>query len=69
MTADPPGTDDTAVASQLVRIDAVATAEHLAVYTTIAGELAARLDQQDGQFEPQSEPRAADTGEHVDARE
>ena len=49
MTADPPSADDTAVASSLAALDDIATPEHLAVYTAIAGDLAARLDQQDNE--------------------
>lgn len=67
MTADPPGTDDTAVESRLAALDDVATAGHLAVYTTIAGELTARLDQQDEQPEPSPDP-VAGTSEHGGAR-
>ena len=65
MTADPPGTDDAAVGSRLDALDGDATAEHLAVYTAIAGELAARLD------EPAEQPNAdphADIGEHGGGR-
>jgi hypothetical protein len=57
MTADPPGTDDAAVASRLEALDGVATAEHLAVYTAIAGELAARLDRPDEPDEPDDQPK------------
>lgn len=69
MTAEPPGTDDAAVASRLDALDDVATAEHLAVYTAIAGELAARLDQPDEQ--PMPYPNAGPvtgTGDHGGAR-
>jgi len=54
MTADPPGTDDAALASRLDALDGVATTEHLAVYTAIASELAARLDQPD---QPDQQPK------------
>jgi hypothetical protein len=69
MTADPPGTDDPALAPRLEALDGVATTEHLAVYTAIAGELAARLDQPDQQ--PKPHPNAdshTGTDDHGGAR-
>lgn len=70
MTADPPGTDDSAISaasadsSRLDALEADATGEHLAVYTAIAVELAARLD------DPNTSPHPAppDAGERGAAR-
>jgi len=62
MTADPPGTDDTAVGSRLEALTDEAPAEHLAVYTAIAVELAARLDRADGQPTPALPSSTADHG-------
>lgn len=56
MTAEPLDGDGSAVAPRLEALDDVATPGHLAVYTAIAGELAARLDHPDEQ--PKSYPNA-----------
>lgn len=49
MTADPSGQDDTAVAARLTALADMPTADHPAVYTTIAADLAARLEDTDEQ--------------------
>lgn len=49
MTADPSGQDDPAVAARLTALDDMPIADHPAVYTAIAVELAARLEDNDEQ--------------------
>lgn len=69
MTADPPGAHDDVLDARLDALDGDPTAEHLAVYTAIASELAARLDQtNDDSRAPDERATHVHADEHGGAR-